>query len=411
METVLYSFCHDFGCSDGASPSSNLIADNAGNLYGTTDMGGPSGSGTVFKLSLRGAYTVLHSFSGATGSGSVAGLTADSAGNLYGTTKFGGPPPPGCRPFCFGYGLVFKLSPSGAYTVLHSFTGGSDGSAPNGLIADSAGNLYGTTEIGGHGGTVFKLSPPANPGGAWTETVLYSFCSKPGCSGGSPRAALIADSAGNLYGTTSQGGGASGCGGNTCGTVFKLSPGGAYTVLHTFSGSDGANPQAGLIADCKGNLYGTTASGGAFFRGTAFELTGTGFVTTIPFSAFSSQLEIDLDPKPADDAFLLLSEFTLGPGSAGINPPAEPVILRVSAFTAALPAGSFKGSGSGPFTFQGVINGVDLQVVIEPAGAKRYSFAAAGHGANLTGTKNPATVTLTIGNDTGTASVNAQIGP
>src|ERR1700732_3475949 len=169
--------------------------------------------------------TVLYAFTGGGSDGGIplAALIADSSGNLYGTTAAGGVSGPGCFPPC---GVVFKLAPGGTETVLHAFTGGSDGLIPfAGLIADSAGNLYGTTIGGGSGcsgqgcGVVFKVSP----GG--TETVLYSFCSKPSCSDGrGPVAGLIADSAGNLYGTTQSGGG--GCF-QGCGVVFKLAPGGA----------------------------------------------------------------------------------------------------------------------------------------------------------------------------------------
>jgi uncharacterized repeat protein (TIGR03803 family) len=177
---------------------------------------------------------------------------------------------------------VFKLSPGGTETVLYSFKGGSDGSGPAaGLIADSSGNLYGTTYLGGafasgcNGifadlgcGVVFKLSP----GG--TETVLHTFTG--GSDGGVPSGGLIADSSGNLYGTTSRGG-ASGRSPSGSGVVFKLSPSGTETVLYSLKGgSDGSGPAAGLIADSSGNLYGTTSGGGASGNGTVFKLTGNG---------------------------------------------------------------------------------------------------------------------------------------
>jgi uncharacterized repeat protein (TIGR03803 family) len=186
--------------------------------------------------------TVLHSFSGNDGAQPIAGLIADGNGNLYGTTAKGG---------ASGNGVVFKLAPGGTYTVLYSFTGGSDGRFPQaGLIADSSGNLYGTTQFGGAtgNGVVFKLTP----GG--TETVLYSFCHLPGCTDGAyPQAGLIADSSGNLYGTTPYGGA------SNDGVVFKLASGGTETVLYSFlGGGDGAFPGAALIADGSGNLYGTT---------------------------------------------------------------------------------------------------------------------------------------------------------
>jgi uncharacterized repeat protein (TIGR03803 family) len=213
-ETVLHSFTGSPG--DGGRPVAGLIMDTAGNLYGTTAEGGSgtctvingvpvSGCGTVFKLDPAGNETVLHSFTGGSdGIQALAALIMDQAGNLYGTTELGG---------SFGFGTVFKLDPSGNETVLHTFTGGNDGATPffAGLIMDTAGNLYGTTFNGGASGygTVFELDTAGN------ETVLHSFTGSPG-DGASPPAALIMDKAGNLYGTTLIGG-ASGFG-----TVFKL---------------------------------------------------------------------------------------------------------------------------------------------------------------------------------------------
>src|ERR1700730_2392125 len=236
-ETVL----HSFAGSDGSIPAAALIADSSGNLYGTTFYGG-AGCGGVVKLSpgakvSPGTETVLHSFTSSDGENPEAGLIADRAGNLYGTTVNGGPSGSGCGGSS-GNGVVFKLSPIGTETMLHSFTGGTDGANPvdiGSLIADRAGNLYGTTQNGGASnlGTVVKLYP----GGI--ETVLHSFAG--GTDGANPFAGLIADSSGNLYGTTT-GGGASGGG-----VVFKLSPGGIETVLYSFTGGrDGAAPFARL---------------------------------------------------------------------------------------------------------------------------------------------------------------------
>jgi uncharacterized repeat protein (TIGR03803 family) len=280
--TTLYSFAP---LPDGASPFDTPIA-VAGNLYGTTFSGGSAvctgGCGTVFKLTpsrndRRWRETVLYGFTGsdgtnpAAGLNPVAGLIADAAGNLYGTTEFGG----GASGCSGGCGTVFKVTPSGTETVLHSFTG-SDGASPvAGLIADAAGNLYGTTELGGGTigcsggcGTVFKVTPKG------VESVLYSF--KGGSDGANPFAALIADAAGNLYGTTFFGG-ASGKG-----TVFKLTPSGAESVLYSFTGeNDGANPLTGLIADAAGNFYGMTNNGGTGMYGTVFKLTPKGKLTVL----------------------------------------------------------------------------------------------------------------------------------
>jgi uncharacterized repeat protein (TIGR03803 family) len=232
---------------------------------------------------------VLHSFNknGTDGAYPYAQLVFDAAGNLYGTTPSGG---------IHDYGTVFELSPQqgGGWTetVLHSFNlNGSDGYNPTaGLILDSAGNLYGTTEFGGiHGaGTVFELTPTG--GGNWTETVLHSFNDN-GTDGAYPYSALLFDSAGNLYGTTS-GGGIHTCPGAVyrCGTVYEMSPrqGGGWTetVLHSFNdnGSDGFSPLGGLIFDAAGNLYGTAYEGGIHGYGTVFELTarqGGGWTETV----------------------------------------------------------------------------------------------------------------------------------
>jgi len=323
-ETVLYSFCSMTNCSDGVGPQADLIADSNGNLYGTTVGGGGFGFGTVFELSppatAGGPWTetVLYSFSGPPdGVAPVGTLVADSSGNLYGTTYNGGGyrggPTAGVafmlaatgkesvlytfcsQPLCsdggnptglidsngnlygttqnggaLGHGVVFQLSP---YTVLYRFcTQGfpcTDGATPSrGRLLADGGNLYGTTLYGGASGagTIFKLTP----GGK--ETVLYSFCSQPNCSDGAqPVAGLIADSAGNLYGTTGDGG-ASGAG-----VVFEVMPDGTETVLYSFCSmtncSDGAAPFTSLIADGKGNLYGTTSGGGASNNGVVFKVT------------------------------------------------------------------------------------------------------------------------------------------
>jgi uncharacterized repeat protein (TIGR03803 family) len=254
-----------FTAADGAQPLAGLIRDAAGNLYGTTAGGGAHGLGVVFKLGPSGTETVLHSFAGfpTDGGGPNAGLTRDAAGNLYGTTTFGGED---------RLGVVFKLSPSGTYTILYRFTGGADGANPYaGLVRDAVGNLYGTTFYGGasNAGVVFKLSPTG------TETVLYSFTG--GADGAYPYAGLIRDAAGNLYGTTAGGGAF-----RTWGVVFKLGPSGTETVLHSFAGpTDGGGPTAGLTRDAAGNLYGTTTNGGEGGLGVVFKLRSCGTYTVL----------------------------------------------------------------------------------------------------------------------------------
>lgn len=267
-EQVLYTFAGS--PNDGTYPSSALIFDGQGNLYGTTQLGGTWGAGTVFELSpgAGGAWTekILYSFrpqifGGTDGLNLYAdGLALDGAGNLYGTTNSGGS---SC--YC---GTVFELSPgaNGTWTekVLYEFSGGNDGGAPFGttLVLDATGNLYGVTNWGGtHDyGVVYELV--RGTAGSWKEKVLYSF---PGGNGGaSPLGKLVFDSAGNLYGTTDY-------------TAYKLSPtsSGPWTIktLHNFAGgTDGANVQSGMVFDKAGNLYGTTYRGGKHY-GTVFKLT------------------------------------------------------------------------------------------------------------------------------------------
>jgi uncharacterized repeat protein (TIGR03803 family) len=284
--------------TDGYLSMATLFLDSAGNLYGTTLEGGDLnycgglGCGVVFRLSPSNRtwqFTVLHNFTnGADGGGPYSGVVVDAAGNVYGTTANGGsyftcPQYNGC-------GVAFMLSPtaSGTWkeTVIHSFTGGWDGSNPiSGLLLDTAGDLYGTAFEGGmvasdceYGcGVVYRLSPTSS--GNWMPTVLHTFTGKD--DGSYPSAPLIWDAAGNLYGTTSRGG-------NTqcitfapsgCGTVFELSPSSngqwREEVLHKFAGGQGgAVPVAPVVFDSSGNLFGTTGWGG---RGCFGEGCGTVF--------------------------------------------------------------------------------------------------------------------------------------
>lgn len=260
---ILYAFK---GGGDGAYPDAALIADGAGNLYGTTNAGGSGnacgvnvGCGTAFMLAPNGTETVLHTFTGGSdGAYPQESMIRDEAGNLYGATEEGG---------IYGHGTVFKITPGGTETVLHQFTGGSDGAEPSSLVfAHKKGNLIGTAffggdnvgcAVGGSCGHIFKISATG------TESDVYDFTA---AGGANPIAAVIKDKAGNLYGTTPIGGG-----GNCnilyvpgCGTVYKLAPDGTETVLHSFAGgSDGIYPYAALTMDGAGNLYGTTEVGGS----------------------------------------------------------------------------------------------------------------------------------------------------
>ena len=252
-ETLLYSF--QGGAGDGMYPT-NLIRDSHGNFYGTTFNGGtanfPGGScGTVFKLARDGSETILHFFAGGSDGGNpAAGLLLDKAGNLYGTTEFGGD--------ALDNGTLFRVAPDGKETVLYTFCSMpkcADGGGPQStLIADQAGNLYGTTEYDGSGGggTVFKFTRNGK------LKTLYAFCSWTCQNGWFPQAGVTMDPAGNLYGTTNLGG-VGGCGlGDTCGTVFEVNSGGKEHVLHAFDpANDGGNPASSVILDSAGNLYGT----------------------------------------------------------------------------------------------------------------------------------------------------------
>ena len=266
-ERVLYDF---EGKKDGGVPHGNLIFDQDGNLYGTTLVGGTlhCDCGTIFKLTSFAdgdwAHTVLYTFTGRKDGGYPNSLIFDQAGNLYGTTGKGGTQ---------ARGVVFELSPNqdGTWTesVLHNFKG-KDGAFPSSgsLLFDTAGNLYGATQLGGAAdeGTVFKLR--LNGDGSWTESVLHAFTG--GKDGARPNNDVTFDQAGNLYGTTVSGGGLNACSGEGCGVVFKLVPNSngkwKESVLHRFCSSglcrDGQGPYAGVISDQAGNLFGTTYSGG-----------------------------------------------------------------------------------------------------------------------------------------------------
>ena len=310
-----YRVIHDFTSSDGTYPWGDLILDASANMYGVTALGdnfttncGSYGCGTVFKLSKTSSggwqRTVLHAFTGGSdGWDPSGGLVFDAAGNLYGVTIYGG---------LNNGGILFELSPTltGAWTetVIHSFGATLDGARPwSRLIFDTTGNLYGTTEAGGAFGfgTVFKFSP--NSGGGWDETLLYSFTG--GTDGGSPYTGVTFDSASNLYGTT-------GAGGNTtvricrlnsgCGVIFELSPNssGNWTeaVLHTFDGYDGWHSQ-NLIFDTAGNLYSATGNGG--------NLNGCG--------GFGCGVVYELSPSASGWTYNVIHVFLPGPNSYGGN--------------------------------------------------------------------------------------------
>jgi uncharacterized repeat protein (TIGR03803 family) len=273
-----------FNYANGSNPQSGLVADSAGNLFGTAFSGGQrlcidnSGCGLVYELSppvppsTRWTEKTLYSFQGgADGNSPVGGLVLDKLGNLYGTTYTGGKQ---------GNGTVFELSPSFApetgwtKVALYSFQSSPDAGGPMATLTfDSAGNLFGTTHLGGpnQGGAVFELSPPAQPGSEWSEKVLYGFTAFSQLDGCFPQAQVIFDAAGNLYGTTIGGGPKS------QGAVYQLTPqsDGSWTetIIHFFgSGKDGMGPVAALTSTKIGAFLGTTQGGGVSQRGIAYGL-------------------------------------------------------------------------------------------------------------------------------------------
>ncbi|HUO17509.1 MAG TPA: choice-of-anchor tandem repeat GloVer-containing protein [Verrucomicrobiae bacterium] len=318
---VLYNFD---GGANGGFPLGGLVRDSKNNLYGTTagDQGVSAGNGTVFKITSTGQYKTLYQFAGGVdGCYPAASLILDSSGNLYGTTLYGG-----SGTCSAGNGVVFEITTAGTEVVLHTFTGGTDGSEPEGgLFRDRSGNLYGTTFAGGasSAGTIYEITATG------TESVLYNFSG--GGDGGNPTSRVVRDASSNLYGTTAYGGSSActgGCGvvyeysasgtftalysfpggpegmypyggvtwvddgtlyGTTsiyggsgdcaegCGTVYSVSTTGTeQNVLHDFSGTDGQAPDSGLVLDSHGDLYGTTFQGGVYGYGTVYEVNASG---------------------------------------------------------------------------------------------------------------------------------------
>jgi len=263
-----------FDYTDGAYPYYGSLTQGVdGNLYGTTNLGGATSMGTVFRITASGTLTTLYSFCVQgppciDGEEPYGGLVQAPDGNFYGTTSNGG---------ANGWGTVFKITPSGKFTTVYSFCPQgfpcADGFFPYaGLVQGADGNFYGTTQQGGANGqgTVFKLTA----GG--TLTTLYSFCALTSCADGALLyAGLIQASDGSLYGTTLVGGA------HGAGTVFKITAAGALTTVHSFDITDGSNPYSGLVQASDGNFYGTTANGGKRDDGTIFKITPAGKLTTI----------------------------------------------------------------------------------------------------------------------------------
>ncbi|MGA9470993.1 MAG: choice-of-anchor tandem repeat GloVer-containing protein [Terriglobales bacterium] len=337
--SVLYTFCSQPNCTDGAVPNPSLIVDNEGNVFGTTETGGDNNfsEGTAFEITPSGVEKLLYSFDSlSTGVLPFGGLIRDAGGNFYGVTAGGGDYADKSLCRGSGCGTVYKLTPTGAETVLFAFVdfkrpqnyegtrpfgpllrdangnlfgtvggfgrktagavfeltaGGSesvlhwfgsykgDGKFPNsGLVMDGQGNLYGTTNEAGHysGGTVFEINA------AGVESILYSFGKRKTLANGTvPNAGLVLGANGNLYGTTVYGGSSTFCSAG-CGTVFELTPNGIEKALYSFNGTpDGAEPAGSLIMDAQGNFYGTTQYGGVYSEGTVFKLTQAGVETVL----------------------------------------------------------------------------------------------------------------------------------
>lgn len=279
--TDLYRFT---GFPNGSRPEGRVIADSAGNFYGTTSFGGQYNRGSIYELPTTGVEKILYSFTGgADGASPMGNLLIDNDGNLFGTTSGGG------NLVCstgFGCGTIFKLTPAGKLITLYTFTGQADGARPiAGLLRSVDGTFYGTTELGGSTdglcgddtanqgcGVVFKFKPNS-------YTVLHTFTGAP--DGRWPLAPVTVDSNGNLYGTTLYGGSQAGqsfCSTTGCGAVFKIDPDGNETILHAFgTATDGAFPQNGQVTlDGNGNIYGVTANGGTGGFGVVYSLAPTG---------------------------------------------------------------------------------------------------------------------------------------
>jgi uncharacterized repeat protein (TIGR03803 family) len=424
-QTTLYSFNTPFSTTpiEGGCPYGGVVMDSAGNLLGTASGGGGSGVGVVFKYDTSNNLNVLTNFTRFGGWPPYSGLAIDAASNLYGTTAYGGLgfgtiyriDPAGNETDLYlfkknsdgdfpsaqltldgagniygasfeggdsGDGAIFKLDTSGNFTLLHSFSK-TDGSRPTdaAMLRDSAGNLYGTTYAGGDfdNGVVFKLDPTGN-----NFAVLHSFTAVEGYH---PNGGLAMDAAGNLYGSTQAGGPDS----SSAGTVFKLDSAGNLTLLHAFdSPTDGNTPVSGLLLK-SGSLYGETIAGGASGQGTVFKI-------TLPeqLSNFSTEVV----PIKFLRLTTIFGQFT----------PAESIVLSSQAVTFSVsgasnstwsfPAGSFTRSLAG-YSANASNGTTRATLVLAPSKSGQWSYAAVIH--TLYPASTPLKVTLTIGDQTGSA--------
>jgi len=344
--TVMYAFTNG---ADGAYPRAALIVGSDGSFYGTTAYGGSNGVGTVFRMTTNGVFTPLYSFrtNNIDGQHPEAALVEGNDGNFYGTTDAGG---------TNRYGTIFTITPSGVLTTLHSFTGsGRDGSEPTApLILGPDGNFYGTTAYGGtrSSGTVFRMTPQ----GLWTNLHSFTY----GSDGALPWAALVLGTDGNFYGTTFYGGTYG------YGTVFSITSDGALTPLYSFSnGSDDGQPYAALVQGDNGNFYGTTQgssnlSPGTNSIGTVFEITPWGYLTTL--YAFTNGID-------------------------GANPTAGLVLGKDGNFYGAAEAGGFIGWGGlvpqyGRILAGNLGWGTIFSITQDGAFTPLFAFSGRGVGAN-----------------------------
>jgi uncharacterized repeat protein (TIGR03803 family) len=350
-----FKVLHTFKGREGYAPMGVLVRDRAGNIYGTTSAGGTGKChcGTAFKLNKNGKQVWLHSFQGVNGYSPSAGMLRDTAGNLFGTTEEGGDT--NCNS-PYGCGTVFKLNDkTGKETMLHKFTGPPDGLLPEALLVeDATGNLYGPTYIGGNLGlgAVFKIDT------AGQETVLYNFSG--GSDGCFPYPGVTLDSAGNLYGVTAIGG--SGFGNSGYGVVFKVDTAGNETVLHTFGGPDGANPDSVLLFDSQGNLYGTTEHGGnsqcGMGCGTVFKLSPDGSESVLyafcSLSNCTDGKEPGTGPLVRDSAGNLYGTTYFG-GTSGCNGAGCGVVFKLDPTGKETVLHSFTGGADGAFPYAGLV--------------------------------------------------------
>lgn len=335
--------------TDGGTPAAALVRGTNGLFYGTTEHGGVDGEGTVYQVDMTGSTAVLYSFTGGSDGASPLGslIFAGTNGLLYGTVRTDG---------TGGPGSIFSVSTSGSFTTLHDFSGltngeNADGASPySSLVAGTDGALYGTALAGGaHGyGTIFKITP----GGVFT--TLYSFTN--GMDGGTPDSSLVIAADGSLYGTANV----SGTTGS--GTVFQFIPDGAGTggtlnTVHDFalSGTDGANPQAGLVTGTDGNLYGVTSSGGDAGEGTIFRVTpgipGGNFTLLASFEGNNGQTPVSPLVQGSDGTFYGTAVYG---GTSG-----DGVVFAYTPANGIAPIYSFDGLSDGQNPFGGVIFGSD----------------------------------------------------